>query len=157
AARTNGSQSAIDEVQRARLFTDSHWTVPSSIAKGRTIAFDGSRIVFFGHSQGGHTASLYLAADDGARGGVLSGSGAVLSISLLEKTEPAPPIAMLVEELLLGLDPPEFDEVSPLHPAISLIQTMIDPTDPIHYARSLAREPRLGWAPKSIYQTEGVE
>jgi hypothetical protein len=157
AARTNARQSAIDEVQRARLFTESHMTVPASVSgTGAEIRFDASKLMFFGHSQGGLNGPLYFAADDSARGGVLSGSSAVMSITLLEKTEPAPSVAGLVTSLFMGLHEEEVGEVSELHPAISLAQTIVDVVDPIHYARRIALEPRDGFAPKSIYMTEGI-
>lgn len=157
AARTNARQSALDEVQRARLFTASRMTVPASVSStGEEIRFDPSKILFFGHSQGGLNGPLYLAADDSARGGVLSGASAMMSITLLEKTSPPPSIAGLVRTLFLGLRPEEEDEVSEFHPAISLAQSIVDVVDPIHYARRQFVAPRDGFAPKSIYMTEGI-
>lgn len=157
AARTNGRQGAIDEVQRARLFLESAAAVPASVSvTGSPILFDGSKLTFFGHSQGGHNGPLYLAADDSARGAVLSGSSSMMSITLLEKTKPSPSVAALVQSIFLGLKPDEYAELSSFHPAISLAQTIVDVVDPIHYARFAAREPRPGFAPKSIYMTEGI-
>ncbi|MGK3995787.1 hypothetical protein [Sorangium sp. So ce1024] len=157
AARTNARQSALDEVQRARLFTESRMTVPARVSTtGEEIRFDPSKILFFGHSQGGLNGPLYLAADDSARGGVLSGASAVMSITLLEKTNPAPSIAGLVKRVFLGLQGEEEAEVSELHPAISLAQSIVDVVDPIHYAARLFVAPRDGFAPKSIYMTEGI-
>jgi predicted esterase len=156
AARTNNRQSAIDEVQRARLFTESSTTVPAAVSKtGKEIRFDPARVMFFGHSQGGQNGPLYLAADDSARGGVLSGSGSVLSITLLEKTKPTPSVAAAVKTLLT-LKPDDNDELNPLHPVISLAQSLVDPVDPIHYVGHIILDPRPGFAPKSVYQTEGV-
>lgn len=155
AARTNARQSAIDEIQRARLFTESKAEIPASVTGGDPIRFDPERVMFFGHSQGGLNGPLFLASDDGARGGVLSGSGSMISISLLEKTEPFD-IGKLVKGLFLGLDGDEQGEVDPFHPAISLAQTIVDAADPIHYVGRIALEPRPGQAPKSVYQTEGV-
>src|SRR5262249_57199191 len=72
AARTNVRQSALDEVQRARLFTESAMTVPAAISvTGSEIRFDARRLLFFGHSQGGLNGALYLATDKSALGGVL--------------------------------------------------------------------------------------
>jgi hypothetical protein len=157
AGRTNARQSAVDEVQRARLFTESRMTVPASVSNtGGEIRFDGSRLMFFGHSQGGLNGPLYLAADDSARGAVLSGASAVMAITLLEKTNPTPSIAALVKSLFLGLRSDEEAEVNEFHPAISLAQTIVDVVDPIHYAARVVREPRDGFAPKSVYMTEGI-
>lgn len=157
AARTNGRQSAIDEVQRARLFTESALTIPASVSPtGAEVKFDKTKVMFFGHSQGGLNGPLYLACDDSARGGVLSGSGSVISLTLLEKTKPSPSVAAVVKSTFLGLKPPEYEELNSFHPAISLAQGIVDSLDPIHYVGDLVRHPRKGFVPKSIYQTEGV-
>lgn len=155
AARTNGRQAAIDEIQRARLFTESRAEIPASVTGREPIRFDPERVIFYGHSQGGLNGPLFLAIDDGALGGVLSGSGSMISVSLLEKTEPVN-IAKLVKAVFLGLMGDEELEVDYFHPAISLAQSIVDAADPIHYARLLVSEPREGFPPKSIYQTEGV-
>ena len=36
------------------------------------------------------------------------------------------------------------------------MQSIVDVTDPLHYARLQATEPRPGFLPKSIYMTEGI-
>ena len=157
AARTNGRQSAIDEVQRARLFTETHVAIPGTVAAtGAEIRFDGSKLMFFGHSQGGLNGPLFTAIDDSARGGVFSGSGAQIAIALLEKTKPNPSPAMLVRSLLLGLNGEEGAELDLFHPWISIVQSIIDAVDPLHYGRLQALEPRSGFAPKSVYMTEGI-
>jgi hypothetical protein len=157
AARTNGRQAAVDVVQQARLFTESHATVPKLVSRsGKEIAFDASRLLFVGHSQGGVNGPLFLAADDQTRGGVLSGTGAMITIALLEKTQPSPSVAGAVR-LLLQLTSTDYDtELNLFHPIINLAQTIVDTTDPLHYMPYIIQHPRHGVA-KSIYQTEGVE
>jgi len=157
AARTNSRQAALDEVQRARLFTETKIQVPAAVSvTGNPIRFDGSKLSFFGHSQGGLNGPLFLAADSQANAAVLSGSSSVMAITLTEKTEPAPSIAELVKTVFLGLKTEEAAELDLFHPALSLAQTLVDTTDPLHYARFIVQEPRLGSAPKSIYMTEGI-
>jgi predicted esterase len=156
AARTNARQSALDEVQRTRLFTVTRATIPASIAlAGKEIRFDPARVMFFGHSQGGLNGPLYLAVDGASKGGVLSGSGGTLAIALLEKTQPTPSVAALVRTVLLGLGPDD-DELDVFHPAIALAQSIVDTVDPSNYARLILREPRPGNLPKSLLVTEGV-
>lgn len=163
AARTNGRQSAIDVTQQARLFTKSLETIPvldgdgNPLSRtGAPIAFDPTRLLFVGHSQGGVNGPMFLAADDAARGGVLSGTGADLRVALLEKTKPTPSVAKAVR-LILGLSSPDFDtELNYFHPVINLAQTLVDSTDPYLYMSRIARAPRQGFAPKSVYQTEGI-
>ncbi len=158
AARTNGRQGAVDFEQLARLFTESHATVPASVAKtGSAVAFDGSKVVFLGHSEGGLDGPLMLAGDKQALGGVLSGSGAVIIVALLEKTAPASSNVAAAVKVLLGLSRPgDAMELNLFHPAINFVQAVVDVTDPVNYARNIIAEPRPGFAPKSILQTEGV-
>jgi hypothetical protein len=155
AGRANGPQSAIDVVQQARLFTESEITLPASVTGGAEIRFDPDRVAFMGHSQGGINGPLFMAVDDQARGGMLSGSGSMISIALLEKTKPID-VAGLVRTVFLGLLGDEADELSLFHPAMALAQTIVDPTDPIHYVPMLVRRPRAGFAPKPVLMTEGV-
>jgi predicted esterase len=156
AARANGPQSAIDVVQQARLFTETQIRVPAAVSRsGNDVHFDPARVAFFGHSQGGLNGPMFLAVDDQARGAVLSGSGSMISITLLEKSEPVN-VAALVKAVFLGLNAEDSAEVNELHPAISLAQTIVDPTDPIHYVRAIVLEPRSGFSPKSVLMTEGV-
>jgi hypothetical protein len=156
AIRNNNRQSAIDEVQRARLFTERHVEIPADVSvNGQAIKFDSSKVMFFGHSQGGLNGPLFLAADDSVRGAVLSGSGSMLIITLLSKTEPTPSLAELVANLL-ALDLEEKEELDFFHPALMVAQSIADPVDPIHYARYTVPEPRAGFLPKSILMTEGI-
>jgi predicted esterase len=158
-ARTNPRQSAIDETARARLFTnpDAPATISAEVAKNKQeIRFDGSKLAFFGHSQGGLNGPLFLAADGQTRGGVLSGSGSVITLTLLEKTSPTPSVAALVKSTLLRLRGDQQAEATVFHPGLALAQTIVDTTDPVHYVPRLIKNPRPGFLPKSIYQTEGV-
>jgi hypothetical protein len=157
AARTNARQGAIDEVQRARLFTEAKAHISAEVSvTGSAVRFDPSKVLFFGHSQGGLNGPLYLAADDASPAAVLSGASAVMSITLNEKTKPQPSVVDLVRLIFLALNEEEASELSPFHPSISLAQMIVDVVDPIHYARNIALEPREGFAPKSVYMTEGI-
>ncbi|MGO8999066.1 MAG: hypothetical protein ACLQVI_37540 [Polyangiaceae bacterium] len=157
AFRTNTRQSAIDVVQEARLFTQTHLTVPASISTtGTAIAFDSTKLMFMGHSQGSLNGPLYLAADPSAIGGVLSGASSDVSITLLDKTDPAPSVAGLWLVALGLTHPSDAAELNVFHPIMSFAQTCMDPIDPLVYMSYLVQHPRSGHAPKSIYQTEGV-
>ncbi|HEY2515287.1 MAG TPA: hypothetical protein VGI39_30680 [Polyangiaceae bacterium] len=157
AMRTNTRQSAIDVVQQARLFTETKIQVPATLSVTHApILFDGTKLLFLGHSQGGQNGPLFFAADDAARGGVLSGSSASVPITLLDKTSPAPSVAGLWLFALGLTHPSDAAELNLFHPIFSFAQTVVDPIDPLVYLGYLARHPRPGYAPKSIYQTEGV-
>ena len=156
AARTSNRQSAIDVVQQARLFTQTKVKVPAATAKtAQDITFDGTKVMFFGHSQGGLNGPLFLAGSDLARGAVLSGAGSDLALNLLEKTKPVDVAAAF--RLLVGLsDSDSAAELNLFHPVMTLVQSIVDSADPLEYGGTIARFPRTGFAPKSIYQTEGV-
>ena len=156
AARTSNRQSAIDVVQQARLFTASHAKVPAATSStGQDIAFDSTKLMFFGHSQGGLNGPLFLAGSDLARGAVLSGAGSDLALSLLEKTKPVDVAAAF--RILVGLGGSDVaGELDIFHPVMTLVQTIIDPADPLEYGGFIARKPPGTSAPKSIFQTEGV-
>jgi hypothetical protein len=76
-------------------------------------------------------------------------------IALLEKTEPID-VPLLIRTTFLDLSDAEAEELDLFHPALSLAQTIVDPSDPVHYVGSIATEPRPGFAPKSLFMTEGV-
>jgi hypothetical protein len=157
AGRTNGQQGAVDVVQQARLFSDSHTTVPANVSRtSAVISFDGTKILFTGHSQGSQNGAIFLAADQTARGGILSGSGSFIIIAFLEKTSPTPSVAGLVQTVL-DIKPAEAaGELNVFHPALNLAQSMADVTDPINYMGYITTHPRAGFASKSVYQSEGV-
>jgi hypothetical protein len=156
AARTTNRQSAIDVVQQARLFTDTKTKVPAATSvTGQEIAFDATKVMFFGHSQGGLNGPLFLAGSDLARGGVLSGAGSDLALALLEKTKPVDVTAAF--RLLVGLaDRDAAMELNIFHPVMTLTQSIVDSADPLEYGAFITRAPRTGHKPKSIFQTEGI-
>jgi hypothetical protein len=157
AMRTNTRQSAIDIVTQARLFTETKMAIPAATAvTGKAIVFDPTKLLFMGHSQGGLSGPLYLASHASALGGVLSGSSSSVPITLLDKTSPSPSVAGLWLFLLGLTQPSDVAELTLFHPMMSFAQTVIDPIDPLVYMQYLIERPRPGHAPKSIYQTEGV-
>jgi hypothetical protein len=157
ALRTNNQQGAVDFVQLARLFTETKLTVPASVSRTQaTIAFDPTKVIFLGHSEGGLDGPLFLAADRQTLGGILSGSGAMTSVALLEKTAPAPSVSQVVKTLLQLITPDEQAELNLFHPVLNFAQMVGDAADPVNYARYIIQAPRPGFPPKNILQTEGV-
>lgn len=157
AARANGQQAALDLEQTARLVTEAGVTLaPEVTGRAAPVRFDPARVLAYGHSQGGLNVPLWLAASRIPRGGVLSGASAVLGITLVEKSEPSPAVNRLVKVLLgLGGDA-DVGALDLSHPAIHLAQALVDPVDPVHYARFVTTAPRPGFPPKSVLDVEGV-
>lgn len=155
AGRTNNRQAALDLVQCGRFVRGLRATIAAE--GGPTeLRFDPANVFFFGHSQGGLNGPLWLAAEDGARAAVLSGAAGNISISLLDKHEPVDIPALINSLLNLERNTPGVpDELVHLHPIASLLQLIVDPSDPVSYGRFLVREPRAGNTPKHIFQTQG--
>src|SRR5262249_11532828 len=135
----------------------SHQTVPANVSRTQgAISFDASKVMFIGHSQGGTNGPLFLAADNQALGGVLSGSGAMITVAMIEKTEPPPSVAPAVKTILQLAHPGDAAELNLFHPVPNMAQAIVDATDPVNYAGYIIQHPRTGFLPKSIFQTEGV-
>jgi hypothetical protein len=146
AARDNVKQGALDDFQLLRLVENLN--VAQAPQTGKPIRFDTRHIYFVGHSQGGLTGPLFLAAEPKVQAGVLSGAGAVLVLSLLNKTQPDD-IAGLVESLLQ-------EPATPEHPLLNLLQAYFESSDPGNYGPLMFREPPPGSPPKNIFQTLGL-
>jgi hypothetical protein len=152
--RNTNRQAAIDLVELARFVTSGRLVVPSGTSyTGQTIFFDTRRVLFRGHSQGATSGALTLGVDGQLVGGVLSGAAAMASLSLLGRTQPQNLATYMAGELYGSGSTATLDVY---HPALSLLQTMLDEADPLHYARSIIGEPPAGFAPKSILMVEGI-
>ncbi len=157
ASRSNSRQSAIDEVQRARLFTETKAEIPAASSHTlEAIRFDPDKLMYLGHSQGGINEPIFFAVDDGAIGGVFSGAGAVMLVTLLDKVMPPGLLSVAGQypSIFLGLTADERGEVDLFHPGSMLVQSLVDAIDTINYGRYHLLEPK--WAPKSVLLTEGI-
>jgi hypothetical protein len=147
AGRDNALQGAADAWSQMRLALGMSFA-ENPDGTGRMIKFDGNRVSFFGHSQGGLTGPAFIAFEPTVKGAVLSGTGGLLYLSLLYKTEPLPfadLIASITQDQPLDED----------NPTISLAQMWIERADGANYAKLMVRHPPAGNAAKNIFQTEG--
>lgn len=156
--RDNARQSALDVVQQARLINA--LTVPTTVSGRATpVTFDTSKVYFYGHSQGGVNGPLFLAIDDQAQGGVLSGAGAVFVIAVVDKTEPVD-ISDIISIALglpgVGMDPFVREHMVYEHPLLALLTTWVDVADTASYAHLISTAPRAGFDPKSVLHIEGT-
>jgi predicted esterase len=143
AMRDNALQGAADAFSQLRLATGlqvSH--------DGRDIKFDPTKVYFFGHSQGGVTGPGFVAFEASLSGAVMSGTGGLLYLSLLHKTQPFD-IPTIVASFLR--DQPIDED----NPTLALAQMWVDRSDGANYAPLMARKPPPGNNPKNIYQLEG--
>ncbi|HEX9100659.1 MAG TPA: hypothetical protein VF997_00580, partial [Polyangia bacterium] len=146
AAHDNPKQGALDAFSVVRLIHTID--VASAPTTGAHIKLDPSKIYFKGHSQGGLTGPLFLAAEPEVKAAILSGAGGGLIDSLLNKTQPVN-IPQVVQGLL-------HDPADSFHPLLSLVQGYFEDSDPVNYGRLMFAEPPAGQAPKSIFQTLGI-
>jgi hypothetical protein len=148
AARGNPLQGAVDQISLAKFAA----TIDGSDEMPTTI--DATKLVFFGHSQGSTEGSLMLPYADAYKAAVLSGNGASLMNALITKTEPVD-IASILPVVLS--DPDGLSGgLAEIHPVLSLLQTWIDPADPLNFARATAAEPLEGHVAKHVFQTYGT-
>jgi hypothetical protein len=129
AGRDNWRQSALEKVQLVSLVDE--LTVPASITGDVDVTFDPARVSYFGHSQGGITGALFVAVEDRIQGAFLSGAGGGFQVSLVEKVDPV----AIKDTLRAVLQLDDSEEIDLFHPVITLLQTWVDPADPINYGR----------------------
>lgn len=151
AARDNIRQGAADLTAMVNLLS-SGVTVPAEITGGAEARFDPKRIAFLGHSQGSLVGAPFLVAEDRVRAVVFSGLGAILTITMLERKDIVD-FEGLLESLL---DLPDDQGLEDLHPVLNLMQTFIEPADPISYARSYREDP-FGGSRFDLLQIEGFK
>jgi len=148
AARGNPLQGAADQLSLYRL-------AQALSIPGEDIEINGNRVVFFGHSQGSTQGSLMLpyAAYPGA---VLSGNGAGLRYSLLNKTKPVD-ISRALPLVLWDAAPDGTLKMGEFHPALGILQQWIDAADPYNFADIAGIRPEPDQSPHHIFQTYGID
>ena len=153
AARGNPLQGAADQLSLVRLVSAFDLTAEQS--GGDAIKLDPASVTFFGHSQGSTEGSLAMPYADGIKAVVLSGNGAALKFSLINKTSPV----NVAQALPFVLQDPSLavpGAVPEMHPVLSILQQWIDPADPLNFARVITRAPETGHTAKNVFQTYGL-
>ncbi len=150
AGRDNSRQEAIDNFGLVRLVESVN--VANAPDTGAPIRFDSNRIYYFGHSQGGITGAIFVPFEPLIQAAVLSGAGAHLLLTLLRKDSEFPISTML--EIALNDD--DYGPLDDFHPTLNIVQTFIEPADPLAYARSYLHEPYGDIPPRSVLLTYGV-
>jgi fermentation-respiration switch protein FrsA (DUF1100 family) len=130
AGRDNWRQSALEKVQLVTLAMN--LVVPAENRGSARVRLDANNVGYFGHSQGGIVGALVIGVEDRINAAFLSGAGAGFGPSLVEKEDPV----KIIDVLKLVLLMPEDEDVDIFHPVISLLQSYVDPADPINYGRA---------------------
>lgn len=149
AARDNPLQGAADAWSQLRL------AMGLQIVDGaRTIRFDPNRVFFYGHSQGGLTGPGFVAFEPALKGAVMSGTGGVFYLNVLDKIEPVNFPDLIAT---LARDEPMDED----NPTLALAQMAVERNDPVNYAPFMVRKPQPlpdgsgTVAPRNVLQTEG--
>src|SRR5450432_3146500 len=145
AARDNFLQGAADILQAFRV---AGLTVDAATSPTHTaIAFDATKLTFFGHSQGSTSGELAMAVSDAARAVVFSGAGSFLTHSLLDKTSP---VNIAAGMTFLLAEPLDAD-----HPVLTLFQSFFDRSDPLSDNPLIILRPPGKLASKHVFMSMG--
>jgi hypothetical protein len=137
AARDNAIQGAADQMSLAKLAAT--LDITNTGLTGAQVKIDPSAIMFWGHSQGATEGALSAPSTDQLAGVLFSGEGASLMDALLTKTSPVNIAAALPYALSdVNIGAPNQLPGAAFHPVLSLIQTYMDPADPLNYAALIA-------------------
>ncbi len=148
--RANFRQAAIDTFSLTR-FVKASLRVPAIVSPtGSEITFCDDRVAFFGHSHGGLSGALAAPFEASIDDWVLSGAGGGFGITLLERKD----ILDFADLIKLFMNVREEEAFSETHPAITLLQTLADISDPANYASRWNHAPR-GRRPASVLLTSG--
>ena len=142
-----------DQIQLARLA--GNLEVPAEVSHdGAAIELDASHLTFTSHSMGSQIGTMLVAVEPEVRSAFFSeGGGGAVAAFLFRKANDVDIEALVA--LVLGVDVDE-EPLNADHPVIGLIvQTLLDPADPMAYAYGAIRDP--DGAPTSILMTEGLE
>lgn len=149
--RSSFRQAAIDTLWLSRMVEAGRFDVPAEETRARReVKLDPDRILFFGHSHGGLSGTLAIAVDRRIKAAVISGMSGVLIETILRRKDPGDLAALAAT--VLGIPASELDT---FHPALNLMQMLVDATDPISYT-PLWLSPPAGVPPKHVFITEGT-
>jgi len=143
-------QGALDTLSLARFVREQLGAGGALAEEYPALKIDPENIYFLGHSQGGITGALILPFAEDINAWVLSGAGAGVSMTVMQREDPL----VIRDAMLTALAAPSTTELFDLHPLVSLIQTIVEPSDPMNYAPLwIAESPGT---PASVLLTEGL-
>ncbi len=144
-------QGGIDVLSMARFAK----SLPEQAADELGVSLNAERLMFWGHSQGAMQGAIALPYTDDVYGAVFSGLGAGFLQTMLLRTEPA----IIPQTVGPAIDDPgtNGDLVfgGQFHPALALVQHLIDPADTLHHAERFVVEPVT--IPLHVFQVYGAQ
>ncbi len=135
AGRDNVRQGAVDGFLLSHFIGDGHVSlagdlVPPGSDTADLFKFDPASLFMLGHSQGGITGVPFASVEEGVAAAVYNGTGGGMMIAIMERKDPVD--IRLALEQAVGLPPGEMLDY--FHPLLTLVQTFLDPADPVNYA-----------------------
>lgn len=154
AARGNAWQGAADVFALVRAIKAFDVAAAKS-PTGKAIRFDASRVAYLGHSQGAQYGPLVVPYEPGIGAMVLSGAGAGLVRATLDKTSPVD------GRLGIGVALQEFTDqgvrdIRESHPALTLLQGLFGPVDPLDHAQRVLATPPAPNPPRHVLHIYGL-
>lgn len=150
--RMSFRQSAADSLTLNRMITAGRFDLTAAeTSAGVPVRLDPAKIFFFGHSHGATSGALLMAVDPIPKAAVLSGGGGVLLETILRRKDPTDLSALIQTALQVPKS-----ELDTFHPTLTLVQMLVDTTDPINYAPYWLN-PASGGPGKHMIVTEGID
>lgn len=150
--RATALQAALDQIFLASVLADNSGA--RFEVSGGTLPVDPEGLVLLGHSQGGQASALAAPFLGGqVQALFLSGTGGGFAESFTHRQDGKDDLQQLAELLDLG----EPEQLDAFHPAVGLLQWLLEGSDPINYAPSwFHRAPPGGGVPVSVGMVEGL-
>ncbi len=123
----------------------STYRVPTADGNQR---FSGTHLAFLGHGRGARAGVPFLTHAPTLEAAVLASAGGGWIDTLRFTTAPNRPGYQLAVELA-------DDALNGMHPALHLLQTVLDPADPVNFG-ALLRRPPEGVSPKHLLMVVGL-
>lgn len=144
-------QSAVDTMSLTRALAGGGLDMAAADTSfGKPVRFDPGKIAFFGHSQGGISGAIAIGVEPKIKLATLSGAAGVLIQTILLRKDPMDIAAMAGQ--VMDIDAADLDS---FHPAMTLVQTLVDATDPVNYAPYWLN-PAPGGVAKHVFVTSGL-
>lgn len=154
AARSCIRQSAVDTRALTLLIKNGGLDVPAAWSPtGKKIEFCKDKVGFFGHSQGALSGAVAAGMTDEVGGWLLSAGGGGLGVTILDRKDFGDFPTLLGG--LFNLNSANGEKLTEQHVLMTVIQTMVDVTDPINYAPYWMHYDKLG-EPTSQLCTSGL-
>ncbi|MBI4816343.1 MAG: hypothetical protein HY791_08795 [Deltaproteobacteria bacterium] len=149
AARDNVLQGAADVFSLIR-FVRTAELLPAETGLASSVRFDDAHVIYYGHSQGTVIAPPVLAFEPNLRAAVMTGAGAEIGLTVLEKKKPND-VSSLVR-VAFG-----DQSVTRVHPIIGFLSFYFGPSDAIPYAPKFAKNAPEGRGPTDLLHVYGLE